>query len=141
MKPYNSWDLQRLQNYIQAQGKEVKKGTEKNKDSLLAQVQSYWHETGEQASDSYHNVQNFIFDTYVNRSPPNVPSATNTFTGGLSPNSRPSSTTMASRTRLLAPATRSSRLSAPTTSRPRTRLARPSITPVTGSTSLGPSRS
>lgn len=65
MKPYNSWDTQRLQNYIHAQGKEVKKGTEKNKDSLLAQVQGYWHETGEQASESYHNVQNWIFDTYV----------------------------------------------------------------------------
>lgn len=65
VKPYNSWDTQRLQNYIQAQGKEVKKGTEKNKDSLLAQVQGYWHETGEQASESFHSVQNWIFDTWT----------------------------------------------------------------------------
>ena len=62
-KPYNKWDTQRLQNYITSQGKEVKKGTEKNTDSLIQQVQSYWQETAEQASDSYGNVQGWIFDT------------------------------------------------------------------------------
>ena len=62
-KPYNSWDTQRLSNYITAQGKEVKKGTEQNKDSLLQQVQSYWHETENSASDSYHSVQDWVFDT------------------------------------------------------------------------------
>ena len=62
-KPYNSWDTQRLQNYITSQGKQVKKGTEKNKDSLLQQVQGYWHESENQASDSYNSVQDWIFDT------------------------------------------------------------------------------
>ncbi|KAK3049438.1 hypothetical protein LTR09_009357 [Extremus antarcticus] len=64
-KPYNSWDTQRLTNYITSQGKEVKKGTEKNKDSLLSQVQGYWHETENQASDSYNSVQDWIFDTWT----------------------------------------------------------------------------
>lgn len=62
-KPYNSWDAQRLQNYLTSQGKQVKKGTEKNKDSLLSQVQESWHETADQASDSYGNVQQWIFDS------------------------------------------------------------------------------
>ena len=61
-KPYGSWDTQRLTNYLSSRGKEVKKGTEKNKDSLLEQVQSSWHETGDQASESYGNVQDWIFD-------------------------------------------------------------------------------
>ncbi|KAK5169389.1 uncharacterized protein LTR77_005364 [Saxophila tyrrhenica] len=64
-KPYNSWDTQRLQNYLASQGKEVKKGTEKNKDSLIQQVQSYWHEGENQASDSYHSVQDWIFDSWT----------------------------------------------------------------------------
>jgi len=64
-KPYNSWDTQRLTNYITSQGKEVKKGTEKNKDSLLSQVASYWHETKDQADESYSSVQNWIFDSWT----------------------------------------------------------------------------
>ncbi|KAK3705451.1 hypothetical protein LTR37_013268 [Vermiconidia calcicola] len=64
-KPYGSWDTQRLTNYLSSRGKEVKKGTEKNKDSLLEQVQSSWHETGDQASESYGNVQDWIFDSWT----------------------------------------------------------------------------
>ena len=63
MKPYNKWDVNQLQNYLTSQGQEIKKGTEKNKDSLLSQVQSYWYESTDQASDAYGNVQDWIFDT------------------------------------------------------------------------------
>ena len=62
-KPYNKWDTNQLSSYLNSRGKEIKKGTEKNKDSLLSQVESYWHETGEQASNSYNSVQDWIFDS------------------------------------------------------------------------------
>jgi len=45
------------------QGKAVKKGTEKNKDSLVTQVKQYWYETENEASDAYANVRDWIFDT------------------------------------------------------------------------------
>lgn len=63
--PYNSWDANQLQSYISSQGQKVKEGTEKNKDSLLAQVKGYWHETADQASDSYNSVQDWVFDRFV----------------------------------------------------------------------------
>lgn len=64
-KPYNSWDASQLQSYIASQGQQVKEGTEKSKDSLLSQVQQYWHETTDQASDSYSSIQDWVFNSYV----------------------------------------------------------------------------
>ena len=63
MKPYNKWDTQQLQNYLNSKGKQVKKGTEKDAKSLAAQVQEYWYETNDEANDAYKNVQDWIFDT------------------------------------------------------------------------------
>jgi hypothetical protein len=63
VKPYNKWDAPQLSSYLNSRGKEIKKGTEKNKDSLLSQVQGAWYETEQSASDSYNNVQDWIFDT------------------------------------------------------------------------------
>lgn len=60
--PYNSWDTGRLQNYLSTKGQQAKKGSEKNKDSLLQSVKAYWYETEEQASDSYSSVRDWIFD-------------------------------------------------------------------------------
>ena len=65
VKPYSKWDTNQLSNYLNSQGKQIKKGTEKNKDSLLSQVQSAWYETEQSASDSYNSVQDWFFDTYV----------------------------------------------------------------------------
>ncbi|EMC92836.1 hypothetical protein BAUCODRAFT_37747 [Baudoinia panamericana UAMH 10762] len=64
-KPYNSWDTNQLSNYITSQGQQVMKGTEKNKDSLLSQVQKYWKETSDSANDAYGNVANWIFDSWT----------------------------------------------------------------------------
>jgi len=61
-KPYNSWDIHQLTSWMSSQGHEVKKGTEKNKDSLLSQVQGYWQGTSDGANDAYSNVQHWIFD-------------------------------------------------------------------------------
>lgn len=62
-KPYSKWDVRQLTNYLNSQGKEIKKGTEKDAKSLASQVQSYWYETSDEASDAYKNVQDWIFDT------------------------------------------------------------------------------
>ncbi|KAF4551055.1 putative stress-responsive nuclear envelope protein [Elsinoe fawcettii] len=64
-RPYNSWDTNQLQKYLSAQGQQVQKGAEKNKDSLVKQVQNSWSESKDQASDSYNNVQNWIFDSWT----------------------------------------------------------------------------
>jgi len=63
--PYNSWDTNQLSSYLTTQGQKAKAGTEKSKDSLLSQVQQYWHETADQASDSYGSVQDWIFDSWT----------------------------------------------------------------------------
>lgn len=62
-KPYSSWDANQLSNYLSSKGHQAKKGTEKNKDSLISQVQSYWTETADSANDAYSNVQTWVFDT------------------------------------------------------------------------------
>jgi len=63
--PYQNWNTQQLTSYLQSQGQAVKKGTEKNKDSLVAQVKSSWYETEDQAEDAYSNVKDWIFDTWT----------------------------------------------------------------------------
>ena len=63
VKPYNKWDTNQLQNYITSKGKEVKKGTEKNKDNLIQQVQGYWTETVDQTNEAWLKVEGWIFDT------------------------------------------------------------------------------
>ncbi|KAK5739269.1 hypothetical protein LTR17_005375 [Elasticomyces elasticus] len=63
--PYNSWDIHQLTNWLSSQGHEVKKGTEKNKDSLLTQVQGYWKGTADSAHESYSNVEHWIFDSWT----------------------------------------------------------------------------
>ena len=63
--PYNSWDTQTLQNYLTLKGQEARKGTEKNKDSLVEQVKGYWTETEETTNQAYGNVRDWIFDRCV----------------------------------------------------------------------------
>ena len=62
-RPYNTWDTNQLSSYLSSQGQQIKKGTEKNKNSLVEQVQAAWHSTGDQASDAYGTVQNYIFNS------------------------------------------------------------------------------
>ncbi|WPG99767.1 stress response protein ish1 [Acrodontium crateriforme] len=63
--PYRKWDVNQLTNYITSSGKQVKKGTEKNVDSLIEQAQGYWHQTSKQATDTYGDVQSWIFNTWT----------------------------------------------------------------------------
>ena len=60
--PYADWEPSQLQSYIKAKGHDVKKGTESNKNSLVSQVKSYWHESADTASDSYKSVKDWVFD-------------------------------------------------------------------------------
>jgi len=62
VKPYNKWDTNQMSSYLSSQGQEVKKGAEKNKDSLLSQIGSYWKHGADSTNDAYSNVQNWIFD-------------------------------------------------------------------------------
>jgi hypothetical protein len=64
VQPYNSWDTNQLQKWLSSRGYQAKKGTEKNKDSLVKQVKGYWTEGEEQASSGYENVKDWIFDTW-----------------------------------------------------------------------------
>ena len=61
-RPYSSWGNNQLSNYLTSTGKEVKKGTEKNTESLIAQVQNAWHESAEQANEAYGNSANWLFN-------------------------------------------------------------------------------
>lgn len=65
IKPYSNWDASKLSNYLSSTGKEIKKGTEKNKDSLVVQVQNAWHETADQANEAYGNTQSWIFNSWT----------------------------------------------------------------------------
>lgn len=60
--PYSDWEPAQLQSYLKSKGQDVKKGAQSNKESLVSQVKSYWHETADSASDSYHSVKDWIFD-------------------------------------------------------------------------------
>ena len=62
--PYSDWEPAQLQSYLKSKGHEVKKGTEKNKDSLISQVKANWHENADAASDSYNSVKDWIFDMF-----------------------------------------------------------------------------
>ncbi|KAL8998713.1 MAG: hypothetical protein Q9169_002268 [Polycauliona sp. 2 TL-2023] len=63
--PYRDWEPAQLQSYLQAKGTQVKKGSESNKESLVSQVQSAWHESADTASNSYNSVKDWIFDGWT----------------------------------------------------------------------------
>lgn len=63
--PYNSWDADQLQKYISLKGEQVKKGTEKNKNSLISQVKASWTDTETTANDAYASSKDWIFDTWT----------------------------------------------------------------------------
>jgi len=65
VNPYNSWDTQQLQSYLSLKGQQAKKGTEKQKDSLIAQVKSCWFDTEDSVSNSYAKVRDWIFDSWT----------------------------------------------------------------------------
>ncbi len=69
VQPYNSWDTNQLQKWLSGNVHEAKKRTEKDKDSLLKEVQQAWQETDDTVSKSYENVKDWIFHTYALSNP------------------------------------------------------------------------
>ncbi|KAJ0268210.1 hypothetical protein COL940_013614 [Colletotrichum noveboracense] len=65
VSPYNSWDADSLQKYLQTKGVETENAAKANKDSLVSQVQSTWYETGDQAQNAYLSVKDWILDTWT----------------------------------------------------------------------------
>jgi len=63
--PYNSWDTKQLNNYLSSKGYQAKKGTEKNRDGLVAQVKGYWSDTEDSVNSAYSNVRDWIFDSWT----------------------------------------------------------------------------
>ncbi|TPX11585.1 uncharacterized protein E0L32_007796 [Thyridium curvatum] len=63
--PYNSWDADQLSAYLKLKGIETKKSAEKNKDSLVSQVQSSWYETEDKAQSAWITVKDWILDTWT----------------------------------------------------------------------------
>ena len=60
--PYHDWETPQLQSYLKAKGADTQTAAATNKDSLVKQVQAYWTETSDSASNSYNSVKDWIFD-------------------------------------------------------------------------------
>ena len=60
--PYMDWEPSQLQSYIKSLGKEVKKGTESNKESLVSEVKGYWSGAADSTTKSFDNLKDWIFD-------------------------------------------------------------------------------
>ncbi|PHH75698.1 hypothetical protein CDD82_4323 [Ophiocordyceps australis] len=65
VEPYSKWDADRLSKYLQTKGAEVGQGAEETKESLLAKVKANWLETGDNASQAWANVKDWILDTWT----------------------------------------------------------------------------
>lgn len=63
--PYANWDTERLQSYLTSKGQQIKQGTEQNKDELVAQVKSAWHDADVNAHNTYDDVKSWIFNTWT----------------------------------------------------------------------------
>ncbi|KAI9888983.1 MAG: hypothetical protein M1814_006100 [Vezdaea aestivalis] len=62
--PYNQWETPDLQAYLKEKSVSVKKGSEKNKDSLIDSVKKNWYETEDAAGEAFQSVKGWIFDTW-----------------------------------------------------------------------------
>jgi len=62
--PYNKWDTNQMSKYLASKGEEIKKGTEKNKDALVAQIKASWSDTEDKTNDAYVTSRDWIFDTW-----------------------------------------------------------------------------
>ena len=62
IQPYNSWDTNQLQKWLNAQ-RPNKAAVEK--DNLVQQVQATWSETADSADKAYADVKDWIFDSYA----------------------------------------------------------------------------
>ena len=64
VSPYQNWDTQQLNAYLQQKGVKTKDSAAASKDSLVSQVQKYWYETEDKAQQGYVSVKDWILDTW-----------------------------------------------------------------------------
>lgn len=69
MSPYASWQTPDLQSYLTQKGKQIQKGTEQNKDSLVAQVKAAWTDTEDSITTAYGSTRDWILDRWDARDP------------------------------------------------------------------------
>lgn len=62
---YKEWDSPQLQSYLTDTGKELDKKQKGNKNWLVEQVKSGWHETEKTAESAYDGVKDWIFDSWT----------------------------------------------------------------------------
>lgn len=62
--PYKDWETPQLQSYLKSKGADTKKAADTNKNSLVNSVKSYWTDSADSATESYHSVKDWIFDRY-----------------------------------------------------------------------------
>ena len=70
--PYKDWDTPHLQSFLKSKGADTKKAADTNKNSLVNSVKSYWTDTSDAATGSYHSVKDWIFDRYFSTHPSKV---------------------------------------------------------------------
>jgi len=62
---YKEWDAPQLQSYLSDTGTELDKKQKENKNWLVQQVESGWHETEKTAETAYESVRGWIFDSWT----------------------------------------------------------------------------
>ncbi len=65
VEPYQSWDTEKLTNYLKGKGYEAKGSAEETRDSLISQVKSAWYETDDKAQQGWINIKDWILDTWT----------------------------------------------------------------------------
>lgn len=65
VSPYKNWDTNRLVAYLKSSGVETKDTAAANKESLISQVRSQWHETEEQTQQAWSNAKDWLLDTWT----------------------------------------------------------------------------
>jgi hypothetical protein len=63
IEAYNGWDIPQLRAHLTDTGREIDKKQKENKNWLVQQVKSGWHETESTAQAAYGNVKDWIFDS------------------------------------------------------------------------------
>jgi len=62
--PYNDWNVDQLNSYLQQKGVQTKDAANENKDSLISQVKNVWYEAEDKSEDAWTSVKDWIFDSW-----------------------------------------------------------------------------
>ncbi|KAF8542480.1 hypothetical protein BDD12DRAFT_916238 [Trichophaea hybrida] len=61
---YKNWDAPQLQSYLTDTGKELDKKRKNDKNWLVRQVKSGWHETEKTAETAFESMKDWVFDSW-----------------------------------------------------------------------------